>query len=186
MINNLSINDSEKEIILKAQEGDLQAFEELIKPYQTKVFGLAYHIAGNNPDAEDLFQEAFLRVYRNIRQYSGTSSFGTWLYSVCKNTFLNEIKKKQRIKKKEMSLKDDLPKNETAPSLSTKKHSDDIEQILRVIPLKFRCPIILFDLQGYNYREIAEILKTTVPGVKNRILKGRKILKKKFKKSGDF
>ncbi len=110
--------EKEKKIILRAQEGDLQAFEELIKPYQARVFNLAYHIAGNHTDAEDLFQDAFLRVYQNIQQFRFNSSFSTWLYSVCKNTFINEIKRKQRIKKKEIPFQDDL----------IKKHDNKIER----------------------------------------------------------
>lgn len=178
---------SENELIVRAKSGDLQAFELLIKSYQQKVYGMAYYMAGNHSDAEDLFQEGFIRALENISQFKGQSSFGTWLYSVCRNTFLNELKKRSRARR-EVSFSggedenpiESMPEPGKDDSIERKKMQLAVEQVLCSLPEKLRAPIVLCDLQGYDYDGAAGVLNTTVAAVRTRLSRARRILKEAF------
>lgn len=171
----------EEELVLKAQAGDLQAFESLIKPYHSKIYGFAYHLAGNPTDAEDLFQEAFLRVYQNIKHFRMESSFSTWLYAVSKSTFINELKKRHRISQNKEFIDNLLYKEGTEETGKTDLQIT-VNKILDEMPINLKMPVILYDLQGYGYEEMAEMLGTTIPAVRCRLSKGRKLFKEKINK----
>src|SRR3990172_7679359 len=92
----MQINSEEKAIIKEAQRGNLLAFESLVKKYDRKVLQLAYSMVNNTEDAEDVYQEVFVRVYKNLDRFKFKSEFSTWLYRVVVNYCINYQKGKKR------------------------------------------------------------------------------------------
>lgn len=177
----------EKELIARARSGDVKAFEELILAYQKIVFNIAVHFTGDYEEARDISQQAFVKVFNSIKSFQGKAAFSTWLYSIVKNVYLDEYKKNYR---KELSGRDgnirlDFDNSILRPDLREADNNTDVDENYREIvkkcltkvPSKFRFPVILFDIQGFSYAEIAGIYKLPLGTVQSRIYRGRKLLK---------
>jgi RNA polymerase sigma-70 factor (ECF subfamily) len=87
---------SEEQLVKRSLQGDLQAFEELVLGYQSKVYALTYRYMGNEEDAYDMFQETFIKAYRSLPTFKGQSSFGTWIYRIASNVCLDELRRRKR------------------------------------------------------------------------------------------
>ncbi|MDD2621154.1 MAG: sigma-70 family RNA polymerase sigma factor [Syntrophomonadaceae bacterium] len=182
---------NEELLVKKSLQGDLEAFEELVLKYQNKVYSLAYRYMGNEEDAYDSAQEAFLKAFRSLRSFKGNSSFGTWIFRVTSNVCLDELRRKKR---KPLSLSLDEPlatwtgnevekeladTNPTADIIYERKElSQYIQFLLDQLKPEFKAVIILRDIQELNYEEIAEILKCSLGTVKSRISRARNELRK--------
>lgn len=181
----------ETTLIREAQDGNLQSFEQLIKLYSEKIYNLSLHLTKNQTDAEDLFQEAFLKVYENIKKFDGRSSLGTWIYRITTNIFINNTKAPgSRAAEKEIPLDDSLLSEPIAEKDAVNSKSYELQQlipdVLKRIPEEYRMAIILCDLQGYDYKEISEVLEIPVGTVRSRLSRGRQMLKDELLKSGAF
>ena len=86
----------EEQLVKKSLQGDTTAFEELVAQYQGKIYALAFRYMGNEEDAYDMSQEAFIKAFRSIRSFKGDSSFGTWMYRVATNVCLDELRRRKR------------------------------------------------------------------------------------------
>jgi len=182
---------NEELLVKKSLQGDLEAFEELVLKYQNKVYSLAYRYMGNEEDAYDSAQEAFLKAFRSLRSFKGNSSFGTWIFRVTSNVCLDELRRKKR---KPLSLSLDEPlatwtgnevekeladTNPTADIIYERKElSQYIQFLLDQLKPEFKAVIVLRDIQELNYEEIAEILKCSLGTVKSRISRARNELRK--------
>lgn len=168
-----SVFEPEPEVIRAAQRGDLGAFEEIVRRYQADLWRLALHLTHNETSAHDVTQEAFVRAYRFLSRYRGDSRFSTWLVSITRNCALDEIRKGQRHRRITGRLE-----AEPAPVAEFRDEGLGIEvrEALALLPLELREPIVLIDVLGTSYREVAAIVGAPVGTIKSRVHRGREQL----------
>ncbi|WP_397203928.1 RNA polymerase sigma factor SigE [Nocardioides sp.] len=156
-------------------------WDEVVENHSDRVFRLAYRLTGNRPDAEDLTQEVFLRVFRSLDTYT-PGTFEGWLHRITTNLFLDGARRKQRIRFD--ALSDEraarLESADVAPetSYADQRFDDDIELALATLPPDFRAAVVLCDVEGLTYEEIAEILDAKLGTVRSRIHRGRAMLRR--------
>lgn len=173
----------ERELIEKAGRGDAYAFEQLISAHENKMYAVALRMCGNREDAQDCLQEAMLRVYRAMSGFKGQSSFSTWVYRITMNSCLDELRRR---KSRTATSLDAMLENGFAPSDEgdTPEQSSlrseqrrALEQAIAKLPEDMRAAIVLRDIQGCSYDEIAEALNANVGTIKSRISRGREKLR---------
>lgn len=183
----------EKELVKRSQEGDIESFEKLISQYQKKVFNIALGMIRNYDDAYDASQEVFLRVYKSIKKFKGQSSFSTWLYRITTNVCLDELRKRkkninnisidQEILLENGEVFRQIEDHENIPDLQAEKN--ELNRIIRNaiynLSDEHKEVIVLRDIQGFSYNDIANIIKCPEGTVKSRINRSRKILKEALK-----
>lgn len=156
-------------------------WDEIVEQHSDRVYRLAYRLTGNRHDAEDLTQEVFVRVFRSLHTYT-PGTFEGWLHRITTNVFLDQARRKQRIRFDALSderasrLVGPSPSPDTAYSNST--FDDDIERALAALPAEFRAAVVLCDVEGLSYEEIAEILGAKLGTVRSRIHRGRAMLRR--------
>jgi RNA polymerase sigma-70 factor (ECF subfamily) len=193
--------DADHEIILRCQKGDVEAFEEIVKKYQKKMFNISYRITGDYNDSAEVVQDAFVSAYRNIRDFQGKSKFSTWLYTIVINLSRNRLKQvKTRTFHEEVSLDDPVEgvnsqiKIEPASgdvSALERLEKREIEQKVQVcinsLESDFKEVIVLRDIQGFSYGEIVALLHIAEGTVKSRLYRAREALRDCLKKAiGDL
>jgi RNA polymerase sigma-70 factor (ECF subfamily) len=178
----------ESQLVEKSMDGDLDAFEELVLLFDKKIYNYCLRMTNNYSDAEDLAQEVFLKVYRNLKNFRKDSKFSTWIYRIAYNTCIDNYRKK-RLKLLSLSKIDDdqqeidIPSPEPLPEeqvISSEKYRLIKECIADLKP-RYKSAIILRDIQNYSYKEIAEILDIPIGTVKSDINRGRALLRKALK-----
>lgn len=151
-------------------------WEEIVRNHSTRVYRLAYRLTGNQHDAEDLTQEVFVRVFRSLSTYS-PGTFQGWLHRITTNLFLDQARRKQRIRFD--ALPDDaserLAGNEPTPDrVYDDRHLDsDVQAALDGLAPEFRAAVVLCDIEGLSYEEIAATLGVKLGTVRSRIHRGR-------------
>ncbi|QNP65155.1 RNA polymerase sigma factor SigE [Streptomyces genisteinicus] len=169
-----------------ASEAESQAWtpptwEEIVSMHSARVYRLAYRLTGNQHDAEDLTQEVFVRVFRSLSTYT-PGTFEGWLHRITTNLFLDMVRRKQRIRFD--ALGDDaaerLPSREPSPQqVFNDTHFDaDVQQALDTLAPEFRAAVVLCDIEGLSYEEIAATLGVKLGTVRSRIHRGRSHLRK--------
>ncbi len=177
---------SEEILIEQVKKGDPDAFEELVARYETRIYTIAYRYIGNYDDAGDLAQEALLRVYRSIGGFRGESSFLTWLYRVVTNVCKDELRR--RAKERTVSMEEMLEKGKSPPADGTvngspeeavlsREWQEEVQQVLNSLTEEHRTIVVMRDIQGYSYEEIAFFLECSLGTVKSRLSRARQALK---------
>ncbi len=181
-------------LVHKAQKGDVEAFEELICAYEHRIYNIAYKMMGNPEDAMDVAQEALLKIYKSLKKFKNQSTFSTWVYRVAMNTCLDELRKKKRGFLLLMndaegygngivdSSSDSLPE----VSYERKERLKSLQNAIQELIPDYKSVIILRDIQGFSYEEIAEILHCPLGTVKSRINRARTELRKKLSEFGNI
>ncbi|MET9802215.1 RNA polymerase sigma factor SigE [Streptomyces sp. NPDC006368] len=160
------------------------SWEEIVSTHSGRVYRLAYRLTGNQHDAEDLTQEVFVRVFRSLSTYT-PGTFEGWLHRITTNLFLDMVRRKQRIRFD--ALGDDaaerLPSREPSPQqVFHDTHFDaDVQQALDTLAPEFRAAVVLCDIEGLSYEEIAATLGVKLGTVRSRIHRGRSHLRKALK-----
>ncbi len=165
-------------------------FEELALPHLNAVYGTALRLTRNPRDAEDLAQESMLRAYRFWETFENESNCKAWLLKIVTNTFINQYQKTKRnreilaMAQKEQEVQDGVLVHEQAPDqrgpeavLVEQSFSDDVAAALAALPPEFRVAVILCDVEGLSYKEVADAMECPVGTVMSRIYRGRKLLK---------
>lgn len=181
----------EQALLARAQAGDVQAFERLVAAYERKVYNLAYRLTGNHDDASDVAQEALIKVYTSLGDFRGDSSFSTWLYRVVSNACLDELRRRKR--QRATSLDEPLATDDGAlarqlaasgdgpeEALARKELRATVQLAIQNLDEEHRVVIILRDIQGHSYQEIADYLGLSLGTVKSRLNRARAALQKKF------
>lgn len=175
-------------LVARCQAGDAAAFGELVTHYRNKVFATIYNVTRNEQDAWDLSQEAFLKAWRNIASFKGQSSFFTWLYRIAMNVTIDRLRRKQIESGIEfdetLGLGDiepgspTLPRPVPAPSqhLQNREIQARIDAAIAKLPPDHRLVIILREIDGLSYEEIATAAKCSVGTVMSRLFYARKKL----------
>ncbi|MDK1476263.1 RNA polymerase sigma factor SigE [Streptomyces sp. 549] len=157
------------------------SWAEIVSTHSSRVYRLAYRLTGNQHDAEDLTQEVFVRVFRSLSTYT-PGTFEGWLHRITTNLFLDMVRRKQRIRFD--ALGDDaaerLPSREPSPQQHFQDtHFDaDVQQALDTLAPEFRAAVVLCDIEGLSYEEIAATLGVKLGTVRSRIHRGRSHLRK--------
>ena len=177
---------NEHMVINRAKQGDQRAFETLVTEYEQKVYSLAYHYVGSEQDAMDICQEVFLRVYRFLPQFSGESRFSTWLYRVTSNACKDFLRKKGS--RMEVSLSQEGEEEDYTPEnvLEQKEMRRQIEESLHQLSPDHREILVMRDVLGLSYEEIANSLDLEEGTVKSRISRAREKLRIKLTETGNF
>lgn len=173
----------EKELVRLAREGSQQAFEELVKKYQSKVFSMALSFTRNREAADDLAQEVFLKAYLALPRFQGKSEFGTWLYRISVNHIKDFLRKKGRAKEVsledvgEISLSDRDQADKAVLEAEAETRRDLVRRSVEGLPDKYRVILTLRDIQGLPYDEISRVLRLSPGTVDSRLHRARKILR---------
>ena len=176
----------EAKLIARASEGDAAAFNSLMGMHERRMYAVALRMCGNTEDAQDCLQEAMLRVYRAISGFKAQSSFSTWLYRITMNTCLDELRRR---KNRPGTSLDDLLETGWSPvdeGETPERHTLRREmrrallECIRELPEDMRAAVVLRDVQGYSYDEIAGMLETNVGTIKSRISRARERLREKI------
>jgi len=177
-------------LVQRCVEGDVSAFETLALKYQQQVFNLAYRLTGRGDIVEDIAQEVFLKCYRALGQFEGRSSFATWLYRITVNTAINFAKVTRRHSVLEMNgpqIDDDrvefpMEQNrEPERSLELRQIRQEISAQISSLSPEHRSVLILRDVQGLSYEEIAAVLDCPVGTVRSRLSRARDVLQGRLK-----
>lgn len=161
---------------LPTPEWNLPTWEDIVRTHSARVYRLAYRLTGNPHDAEDLMQEVFVRVFRSLSSYT-PGTFEGWLHRITTNLFLDSARRKQRIRFE--GLADDmahrLPGSEPTPAQAfDDAHLDgDVQAALKALPPEYRAAVVLCDIEGLSYEEIAATLGIKLGTVRSRIHRGR-------------
>lgn len=171
------------EIIERARNGDMNAFEELVKDNQSYVYNIIYRMIGNKEDAMDLLQDTFLKAFVYLKDFRGDSSIKTWLYKIAYRTTLDYIK---RNKFRETVYIENIKTMGTEDMIGNKFTKEILLSEIHKLPFKYRSILVLRDFEGMDYREISKVTNLSLGTVKSRLFRARKILKERLQKIPDF
>ena len=161
--------------------GAVPTWDEIVELHSDRVYRLAYRLTGNQHDAEDLTQGVFVRVFRSLDTYT-PGTFEGWLHRITTNLFLDQARRKQKIRFDALSDEraSRLASNAATPdaAYADRMFDDDIESALATLPPDFRAAVVLCDVEGLTYEEIAEILDAKLGTVRSRIHRGRAMLRR--------
>ncbi len=168
------------ELIKLCQNGDKTAFEMLFRKYNKLVYGIAYRMTNNKEDALDLTQDIFLNVYQNIHKFKFKSTFSTWLYRISVNMCIDELRKWKKYNNvSDTEFPHQIQADERTPEdyAISKERERLVKEAISSLNEKDRAIIVLRDMEGLSYNEIADVLKCSLGRVKSRIHEARKKLK---------
>lgn len=179
-------------------EADL-GFDQIFERYRSMVYGLAVNILGDREEALDVSQEVFLTVYRKLDTFRGESSLKTWIYRIAARRAANRFRWWNRLRRRgTVSLEEHLVQNPNdelfynlraqgrtpEEALAFEEEHAEVERLLRDLPLPQRMAVVMRDIEGLSYEEIAETLEVSLGTVKSRIARGREGLKRRFNGAG--
>src|SRR3954467_7000291 len=163
-------------------------FEKAAMPYVDSLYNTAYRMTRNAQDAEDLVQETYLKAYKYYDKFEEGTNLKAWLFKILKNTFINSYRKKQQAPPKadfadieesfETIVRDDSGQQARTPEeeLLEKVLDEDVQHAIEELPHDYRMVVLLADLEGFSYKEIADILEIPVGTVMSRLYRGRRLL----------
>ncbi|MBM7582584.1 RNA polymerase sigma-70 factor (ECF subfamily) [Caldicoprobacter guelmensis] len=172
-------------LVEKAKKGDMVAFEELVSLYAKKIYNYCYRMTNNKEDAEDLAQEVFIKVYKNLKSFKGNSKISTWIYRIAYNTCIDKYKKGSKVDtvslnpgKDEDAVGIELVSGDPLPEeeVIKKERYRKLQACIAALKPEYKTVIILRDIQNYSYEEIAEILQVPLGTVKSHISRARAAL----------
>ena len=183
------MSSNEDSLILQAQAGDRRSFDLLVQRAYPLVFNTAYRILGDHDAADDATQTTFLRAYRSLRTFRRSSTFTTWLYRIVTNVCLDTVRRRSR---QAQSLTLDSGEEELAErELPDGRHQPEaaamgnelqraVHQALQRLRLEHRLVLVLYDLAGFSYEEVAEMLRLPLGTVKSRLNRARHALREEL------
>jgi RNA polymerase sigma-70 factor (ECF subfamily) len=193
--------DEDLKFVASCQEGDVDAFEVVVRRHQKRMLNIAYRTVGNYDEACEIVQEAFISAYKNIKGFKGKAKFATWLYTICINLSRNRLRQLRTRRYREPYSVDnpvqaahgqilgDPPSSE--PSALEQLEARDVQQqvqgCINTLDAEFREVLILRDIQGFSYDEISAMLKVPEGTVKSRLFRAREAMRDCLKKTmGDL
>lgn len=172
----MTVPVNEGELLARVVGGDRQAFEQVMRNHEDRVFSVCLRILGDRERALDATQDTFLAVFRKARQFEGRSAVGTWIYRIAVNTCYDQLRRAQR--RPTESLPEHLDPADPAAEqvIESAALRPEIESALSELPPDFRNAVILSDLEGLPLPEVAEVLGVPIGTVKSRVFRGRRLL----------
>ena len=182
----LALRDPDVRLMIRVRDNELGAFEELVENYQHRLIGVLHHLVGNLSEAEELAQEAFLRVYRARTKYRARSKFSTWLFTIANNLALNALRSRQRKPAVSLNLRDSGPlgprpaeslardrANQPVQNIQQRELAAIIQQAVEGLSERQRMAVVLNKFEDMNYAEIAEVMKLSTKAVKSLLNRAR-------------
>lgn len=188
---------AEWELVQRAKQGDEESFAALVEQNQGRIYNLALRMTGNPDDALELSQEAFLNAWKGLGKFQGDSSFATWLYRLTSNVCIDFLRREKRRSALSMTISLDdeeearqaeLPDERFSPHVEAERRErqETLRAGLSTLSAEHRRVLILRELEGLSYGEIAQVLGLEEGTVKSRIARARLALRNYLKKQGNF
>jgi RNA polymerase sigma-70 factor (ECF subfamily) len=172
------MEDIAKDILIRASQGDMQAFEEVYKSSSSFVYNVAYRVVNNREDAMEVAQEVFMIIHHKLKGFRFESSFKTWVYRITANYAINFAKKNSRAKTVpfEDSFGEGAVLNEAQARMDQEHRNQLVENLLAELNPDQRACVVLRDIQGLSYEEIAQALNININTVRSRLKRSREKL----------
>jgi RNA polymerase sigma-70 factor (ECF subfamily) len=182
---------AEQQLIARCKAGERNAFDELIRQYEKRVYNLAYRLSANYDDAGDITVDTFMRVYQAIGLFRGDANFSTWLFRIVTNVYLDRRKKTRNkvtvsleevIELEESSVSRQVESDAPRPEAEaeTNERNDVLESAIMTLPDYQRLMVLLYHTEGLSYEEIAEALSLPIGTVKSRLNRARLLLRERL------
>ncbi len=167
-----------------------RVFEEILDEYEKRIFNMIYRIVGDYDEAADLTQETFVRVYKGLKSFRGEAHIYTWIYQIalnlCRTKMAQEKRRlkvvslNQRIETEDSELEIEVPDESVAPHtiLEEMNLQEAVQRAVEALPLPYKEVVVLHDLQGFSYKEIADMMGTNEQTVRVKLHRARKMLRK--------
>ena len=175
--------DSEQELIARSQAGDREAFAQLVRRYEDRIFHLAHKVCAQAPqEADGVHQETFVTALEKIQQFENRSALGTWLYRIAANVCFMRLRAKSRSMTLPLDSEDLLP--DPAPGPASAAARTELQKAVvsapEALPSDYRLVVTLRDIQGLSAEETSRMLHLSIPAVKSRLHRGRLFLREKL------
>ena len=177
-----------RDIIIQASQGDIEAFRGIYDRSSDFVYNIALRITNNREDAEEVTQDVFLKIHKNLKWFQFRSSLKTWIYRITVNTAINTSKRKAKERNNTvvyddvLQLKDAIAVTESV--IDKKSNEELVRSLLDILPLEQRSCIALRDLEGLSYKEISMALRLNLNTVRTRLKRAREALLAYYKERG--
>lgn len=180
--------DSDWTVVRRVQEGDVAAFDQLIRKYRERIYAVIYNMTSNREDAADLTQDTFIKSFQSIHRFQGQSSFFTWLYRIGVNSTLSHLRKNRlrsffsfdKLDTEEKVSADIIAAltDETGADKDTYVHElqEKLNEAMQKLSIKHRTVVTLFEIDGASHQEIAEIMNCSVGTVRSRLHYAKQLL----------
>ncbi len=184
--------DDDLAVVHRVQEGDIDAFDELVVKYRERIYSVIYNLTANREDASDLTQDAFIKAFQSVGRFQGKSSFFTWLYRIALNTALTHLRKnKLRRFFSFEKMNDEDHSAGFIDALTTDSDSDKntlmnelqekLNDAFQKLSLKHRAVITLYEIDGLSHKEISEIVGASIGTVRSRLHYAKQFLQAELK-----
>jgi RNA polymerase sigma-70 factor (ECF subfamily) len=184
------VQPADEELVAAILEGDPECFRELVERYQARVVNYLYRILRDEEEAHDLAHEVFLRVYRALDRYDPSYRFSTWLFRVAQNAAIDQVRKRRlklvsmhRVENGSSEGSDwDFPSSEPTPygDLRNRERGDAIQEAIQELPWEYRELILLRHFGELSYQDISALKEMPLGTVKNKLFRGRQLLKERL------
>jgi RNA polymerase sigma-70 factor (ECF subfamily) len=183
--------DADVELVARARAGDRAAFRVLFDRYNRRAYGVAFGVVKNQQDAADVVQEAFIKVHRHLDGFQGNSSFYTWLYRIVMNLSIDHLRRKKKVTEFDETVRKDdaladgatLPQSaheNPAKAVARKELTDQLHAALAELPEYHRAVIVLREVEGLSYEEMAKILKVPKGTIMSRLFHARRKMQERL------
>jgi RNA polymerase sigma-70 factor (ECF subfamily) len=180
----MPLEQPDPEVLRRAQRGDERAFAQILRTYETTIFNYVYRIVGDRALAEDLTQEVFVRVFQALPRFSLRCKFTTWLFQVTKNRVLDELRARERRPQSVVAI-EEAPRLEVVdPPVERLETIEAVWRAVRELNPDLKMALLLRDVAGMPYNEIADSLEITLATVKWRIFKAREEVQQALAREG--
>ncbi|MBI2952302.1 sigma-70 family RNA polymerase sigma factor [bacterium] len=183
---------SDSDVLADVMAGDVEAFEKIVDRHKNRLFNFVYRFVGDRETAEDIVQETFLRAFRRRKEYRAIANFSTWLFTIAGNLAKSELRRRKRWRFFSLNWDEE---SETGIEIPDESHRPDtmaetamtdemIQEAIESLPANYRKVILLRDVEGLSYQEIAKIVSRPVGTVKSRVNRARLRLQRRLKMEG--
>ena len=181
----ISYKNVHTEVVDRCIKGDQKAFYEIYKLYSKAMFNICYRIVGNQEEAEDVLQEAFVNAFQKIHSYQGKASFGAWLKKIVVNKAISFLRK-QQIEMVELEDRFEPKSDEQVDDIDLVMKVETIRNAIQMLPNGFRVVFSLYLLEGYDHKEISEILEISESTSKSQYNRAKKKLREILKEEVQY
>ncbi|MBM6618850.1 RNA polymerase sigma factor [Bacillus suaedaesalsae] len=178
---------TDEQLVREVITGNAECFREIVSRYESKVFSVAFKVARNQKDAEDIAQDVFVKVYHSLHLFKGESSFSTWIYRVTMNKSLDWKRKQERSVSKDVGMVDDQLKDhyDTPEQQLLKQYDRDlIKQSIKQLPEKYQIVLELYYFEECSYKDISDRLDIAVKTVETRLYRAKGLVREHLMKGG--
>lgn len=185
--------DADLEIVRQVQAGDVAAFDQLIRKYRERLFGVVYNLTSNREDTADLVQDAFIKAFQSVNRFQGQSAFFTWLYKIAVNTTLSHLRKNRlRTFFSLEKIQEDDPSTKILADLTDRAGADretylrelqeKLNEAMQKLSINHRTVITLFEIDGLSHAEIAAVMECSEGTVRSRLHYAKQFLQGELNK----